>query len=92
LKSRSCLCGVKFTFEHFLSCPTLGVNLLHALAAQIGNQDWRGSAVILLSRFEVFIHAIRDGELRAEEDELFCLLNAQVAGNEPSIWFDSLFS
>jgi hypothetical protein len=92
LKSRSCLCGSKFTFEHFLSCPTLGDNHLHALLAHVENQDWRGSAVLLLSRFEVFIHALRSGELRAEEDELFHLLNAQVAGDEPSFLFDSLFS
>jgi hypothetical protein len=84
LKSRSCLCGEKFTFEHYLSCSLLNHSIYPTLQACIGNGDWRGAAVVLLSRFEVFVHAARGGELRSEEVELFQALNASVSDSDPS--------
>jgi hypothetical protein len=75
LQSRFCVCGAKFSFEHFLSCPTLGCPLSHVLSAAIDNQDWKEAAIVLLSRFEVFLHAVRGGELSIEESDLFDSLN-----------------
>jgi hypothetical protein len=39
------------------------------------SEDWRGAASLLLSRFQVFLHAVRAREVTAEESELFELLN-----------------
>ncbi len=83
LRSRSCsFCGTRFDFEHFLSCRHLGVALEHRLSYAIFREDWRGAAVILLSRFQVFIHAIRAGEVTAEESELFNLVDDLCAQEE----------
>ncbi len=39
------------------------------------SSDWRGVVDLLLGRFQVFVHAVRGGELSAEESELFNLLD-----------------
>jgi hypothetical protein len=71
-KSRDCvLCGSRFSFEHFLSCPLLGHLVTPSVSAFIDAKDWSGVARLLLSRFEVFVHAIRGGELSDEESDLF---------------------
>jgi hypothetical protein len=70
-KSRGCICGEQFSFAHFLSCATLGPCRTQSLRLAVEREDWRGAASLLLSRFEVFIHAFRGGELSAEESDLF---------------------
>jgi hypothetical protein len=71
-RSRCCvLCGAKFTFEHLLSCANLGPCVAPSLSAFIQAKDWCGASRIILSRFQVFVHAIRGGELSLEESELF---------------------
>jgi hypothetical protein len=45
-------------------------------------EDWRAAALLLLSRFQVFIHAARAGEVTAEENELFDLLNDWVMSED----------
>jgi hypothetical protein len=84
-KSRFCFCGCKFTFEHFLSCPLLGSCALPSLCSAVHEKDWRGAAVVILSRFEVYVHYLRGGELRDEEADLFSLLNEPVSGSVESI-------
>jgi hypothetical protein len=70
--SKCCtLCCSRFSFEHFLDCHVLGPCVAPTLLAYIDAKDWPAAARLLLSRFEVFIHAIRGGELSAEESELF---------------------
>ncbi len=69
--SRFCLCGTKFSFEHFLSCTVLGPDRLPSLKLAIECKDWREAALIILSRFCTFLHALRGGNLREEENELF---------------------
>ncbi len=82
-QARSCLhCGVHLSFEHFLSCSHLGPTLVHTLRSSITNRDWRGAAVLILGRFEVFIHSIRCGQLSPDEVELFDALNVQVGDSE----------
>jgi hypothetical protein len=71
-KSRDCMiCGSKFSFEHFLSCPLLGPCVGPSVSAFIDARDWLGTARLLLSRFEVFVHATRGGEMSDEETDLF---------------------
>jgi hypothetical protein len=76
------ICGERFDFEHFLSCRHLGVALEHRLSYLIMCEDWRAAALLLLSRFQVFIHAARAGEVTAEENELFDLLNDWVMSED----------
>jgi hypothetical protein len=45
-----------------------------------------------LSRFETYIHAIRGGEVRGDEAELFELMNAQIVGDEPDVGIDGVFT
>ncbi len=79
-RSRTCvLCGEKFDFEHLLSCRSLGVDLAPAVSVLVDSEDWQGVAMILLSRFQVFVHAIRSGEVTLEEAELFEMLNTDDA-------------
>ncbi len=78
LRSRTCFCGVKFSFAHFLSCSLMGDCVSGRLERAIEVSDWHRSAVIILSRFEVFLHATRGGELSAEESDLFEALNEPV--------------
>jgi hypothetical protein len=73
-KSRFCCCGEKFTFHHFLSCGFLGPDRSPSLWLAIECQDWREAALLILSQFEVFVHAYRGGELYPEEIELFSSL------------------
>jgi hypothetical protein len=40
----------------------------------VGGEDWRGAASLLLTRFQTFVHAVREGVLSEEESELFSLL------------------
>ncbi len=71
-KSKDCiLCGERFSFDHFLTCSVLGPCVSPSLAAFIDAKDWAGVSCLLLSRFQVFIHAIRGGELSSDETDLF---------------------
>jgi hypothetical protein len=81
-KSRLCVCGTKFTCEHFLSCSLLGRNVTCLLKLAVEQKDWRGAAIVLLSRFEVYLHAIRGGELRNDECDLFSALNEVMVADE----------
>ncbi len=81
-KSRFCFCGIKFSFEHFLTCPVLGPVISHSLRAAVQCGEWREAAIILLGRFEVFIHAAREGLTRPDEDDLFALLNAMAVESD----------
>jgi hypothetical protein len=75
-QARSCLhCGVHLSFEHFLSCPYLGPPRVHTVGSSVANRDWQGVALLILSRFEVFVHALRGGQLLPDEAELFSALN-----------------
>ncbi len=62
-KSRRCVCGTKFSFSHFLECSALGPCRSHSLRHAVDFEEWRDVASIILSRFEVYLHAIRGGEL-----------------------------
>jgi hypothetical protein len=74
-KSKMCvLCGDRFSFEHLFTCDELGPPAAASLRTFIHAKDWKGCAMFILSRFEVFVHAIRGGELSEEESDLFCFL------------------
>jgi hypothetical protein len=45
-------------------------------------EEWREVALLLLSRFQVFIHAARAGEVTSEENGLFDLLNDWVESED----------
>jgi hypothetical protein len=77
-KSRLCVCGEKFTFEHFLSCSFLGRSMRPTLELFVAHEEWKDASIALLSRFEVYLHAVRGGELRAEECELFSALHESL--------------
>ncbi len=86
-KSRTCLlCGdtSSYSFQHFLSCEALGSCLVQPLSVFISEEDWRGAATLLLSRFQTFVHATRDGVLTDDEVELFSLLN-EVGSDEDDV-------
>jgi hypothetical protein len=70
-RSRLCICGGRLNCEHFLTCASLGSDLVPGLRLLVKAEDWSEVSVILLTRFYVYIHAIRGGELTAEENELF---------------------
>jgi hypothetical protein len=70
-RSRICICGGRLNFEHFLTCEMLGVDLVPSLRILVATEDWREVTIVLLSRFHVYLHAIRDGALTSEESELF---------------------
>ncbi len=76
------MCGSKFTFQHFLCSEMLGKSRVATLELAVERDDWWDVAVAILSRFKVYLHLICGGELRAEESELFDLLNV-VEGEEP---------
>jgi hypothetical protein len=48
------------------------------VAAAVENKDWQEVSVILLSRFEVFLHLHRGGHFTDEESELFEALNVSL--------------
>jgi hypothetical protein len=82
VKSRSCtLCNVRFDFEHFLSCEALGAGLTQRFSCLVDEEDWRGIASLIISRFHVFIHAVRAGEITADESALFEALDAWSSEN-----------
>jgi hypothetical protein len=72
LKTRQCpSCGVKFEFEHFLSCPHLSDSIIPGLTRLGGDKDWEGFVSSILLRFQVFIHFFRQGRCDDDENELF---------------------
>jgi hypothetical protein len=74
--SRSCICGGRLNCEHFLSCSSLGHDLIPTVRLLVQAADWRELTMVLLTRFYVFVQAIRGGELSNEESELFDTLFA----------------
>ncbi len=75
VQTRTCpFCVVKFDFLHFLSCPSLGIDLRPVVAAEAANEDWKAFVKVILTRFRVFLHLFRHGQCDISEDELFdCL-------------------
>jgi hypothetical protein len=71
-------CGVRANFEHFMACPALGVPIQAMLTSCLENRDWKGSAIILLGRFEVFLHRFKGGNFTVEEADLFEALNGMA--------------
>jgi hypothetical protein len=65
------VCGNRFTFEHFLSCSFLGHDLNPTLKLLIDSEEWKEVAVVLLTRFYVYVQAVRGGELHSDENDLF---------------------
>jgi hypothetical protein len=91
-KSRFCICGEKFSFLHFLDCSILGPARSCSLHLEIEREDWAGAALIILSRFEVYLHFVRSGALRGEEHDLFSLINDSLASDSDSQAVAQLFS
>jgi hypothetical protein len=58
-----------------MSCPFLGDDRRPLLKAAVEREDWRGFAVIILGRFEVFFHFFRGGNCDQDVSELFEALN-----------------
>ncbi len=80
LGSRAChSCGTQFSFQHFLTCPTLGADLEPVLRSAVSNEDWGRVALIVLGRFQVFIHFYRGGVCDSDETALFEALNDEVS-------------
>ncbi len=77
--SRSCVCGSRLSCEHFLTCPSLGHDLVPLFRSLVESGDWREISVLLLTRFHVYLHAIRGGELTRDENDLFDCLFADVS-------------
>jgi hypothetical protein len=75
---------VKFDFQHFLLCPVLGPDRSQVLHSALEDEDWGRAALTLLSRFELFVHYLRDGALRDEETDLFSLLLLPSSPGPPS--------
>jgi hypothetical protein len=81
-KSRLCPhCGIKFSCEHFMCCEALGPSLVDTFSRFVEDKDFHGAAVLLLSRFQVFLHSIR-GEFSSEEEFLFDALCEPVDESE----------
>jgi hypothetical protein len=79
-KSRHCCaCGLKFDFQHFLSCSGYGPDLTSLLISAVSCEDWQKAAFLIIGRFQVFVHAFRAGELTTDESELFDALNDAVS-------------
>jgi hypothetical protein len=75
-RSRVCLdCGAPWSFEHFLHCPTLGMPVQHLLEAHIASKSWKDASLVLLGRFEVFLHHVKHGHFSADELELFSAIS-----------------
>jgi hypothetical protein len=75
LRTRSCtMCGRGFDFQHFLTCPLLGVDLGPALVESAAERDWKRFALITLGRFQTFIHYYKGGSIEQDESELFSAL------------------
>jgi hypothetical protein len=77
LGSRSCpICHVKFDFIHFLSCPSLGEELIPVMFDLAKEACWDEVAALLLSRFRTLIHFFRSGQCNDDENDLFDSLDA----------------
>jgi hypothetical protein len=77
LKSRSCSsCGVQFSFAHFLTCPLLGEDMTPSLVRSCEEEDWKHFSLLVLTRFQTFLHFYREGRCDADEVELFSALGA----------------
>ncbi len=64
-------CKVKFDFEHFVSCPALGHDLLPCLTEFVSEECWEEFVALLLSRFRTFVHLFRSGQCTIDECDLF---------------------
>jgi hypothetical protein len=82
-KNRVCSqCGVPFTFVHFLDCPALGSDVYLTLRGFVEREDFERFVICLLSRFQVFIHFFRGGQLSRDEDDMFDLLDDCVGNKD----------
>ncbi len=84
-KSRDCICGNKFSFQHLMSCSFLGPGRLSSLELSVDTEDWRGVVITILSRFEVFIHAVWNGDLRSEKLDFFKALNVYATKKSDAV-------
>jgi hypothetical protein len=76
IKKRACpTCGDNFSFEHLLSCSTLGVDLREQLRLACEVQDWKAFVSIVVGRFQVFVYLHRGGLIEPDESDLFEALN-----------------
>jgi hypothetical protein len=76
IRTRSChSCGVSFDFAHFLSCPFLGEDLRPRLMDSGAREEWKEFAMLVLGRFQTFIHFHRGGHSDVDEADLFSALN-----------------
>ncbi len=57
----------------------------------VEREDWQDVVVTILSRFEVYLHALRGGSLRDDEADLFVHLNSVVTGSQPEEGLSSFF-
>jgi hypothetical protein len=72
LRTRLCpRCGDGFSFENFLSFPSLGIDLRPQIFALKEAQAWD----LVIGRFQVFIHCYRGGHCERDEEALFEALN-----------------
>jgi hypothetical protein len=84
VNSRSCFFGGRLNCEHFLSCGSLGQNLIPTARFFARSEDWREIAVLFLSRFHVYLQAVQGAELSVEETELFeCVFAAEEVDVAP---------
>jgi hypothetical protein len=90
-KSRLCVCGEKFSFQHFCGCSVIGPCRTQSIRLAVEREDWQDVVVTILSRFEVYLHAIRGGSLRDDEADLFVHLNSVVIGSQPEEGLSSFF-
>jgi hypothetical protein len=80
LKARVCYnCGEKYTFEHFISCPFLGPDLLPLFKQAGDSQDWDAFVSLVVSCFQVFLHSHRGGVCEQDELDLFVALDDKLA-------------
>jgi hypothetical protein len=78
LHSRAChICGLQFTFQHFLNCTALGADLEPLIRDAASKEDWEKFVLIVLGRFQVFIHLHRGGQCEQDECDLFAALNEE---------------
>jgi hypothetical protein len=91
-RSRICFaCGSKSDFEHLLTCQALGANLVSLLRLHVLNEDWKSAAYLVISRFQVFVHGFRAGEILSEEAELFEFLNDALSVSDDNADISGLF-
>jgi hypothetical protein len=60
-----------------LNCTALGVDLEPSIRDAANKEDWEKFVLIVLGRFQVFIHLHRGGQCEQDECDLFTALNEE---------------